>query len=107
MDHEQQAEQFEQRRRLAPHQLRVLDEKIAALKRFTESASWTRLGVNEVHRMQRQFNHMVDYSIVLGERIAAFGGERQGGHETVVKAPSPIPHAWPVSNEQIVKNFLE
>ena len=63
---------------LAPHQQRVveekreLDEKIAKLTAFLNSAAITQVSLAEARRMSRQHGHMLGYSVMLGQRIAAF-----------------------------------
>ncbi|WP_430230526.1 crAss001_48 related protein [Paraburkholderia tropica] len=67
-------------RDLAPHQVRVvaekneLDEKIAKLVSFVGSPTWSRLDEAERSRLTEQGLAMQDYSRILGDRIAAFGG---------------------------------
>lgn len=68
----------EQLAALAPHQQRVviekaeLDEKLAKLAAFMNTQRFTALPIDEFARLTRQFTCMVEYSAVLGERIAAF-----------------------------------
>ena len=64
---------------LKPHQQRVveeksdLDEKIAKLKDFTNNNPvFATLPEDEQARLTRQYDIMLAYSAVLGERIAAF-----------------------------------
>ena len=67
---------------MQPHQLRVvqekaeLDTKIESLSSFIELDLF-KTGVPEAEqrRMLRQLVVMRDYSRILGERIAAFGGD--------------------------------
>lgn len=69
---------LEQLASLQPHQQRVviekaeLDEKIAKLKAFMDTPQCFALPFAETTRLARQHALMVDYSRVLGERIAAF-----------------------------------
>lgn len=49
-----------------------LDAKIGLLARFIQTSTFAGLPEAEQERMKRQFRHMLDYSAVLGERIAAF-----------------------------------
>ncbi len=61
-----------------PHQQRVveekdeLDEKLAALEQFLDSAKFHEVGKDEKKRLVKQALIMAQYSDVLGERIAAF-----------------------------------
>ena len=65
---------------LAPHQQRVvqekieLDEKLTKLSAFISSPSFTKIvgDVEEVARLVCQEEIMKDYSGILAERIAAF-----------------------------------
>ena len=63
---------------LEPWQQRVLsekaqlDERIARLGAFFNTDAYGRLGDAECDRLQRQHAAMVQYSAILGERIAAF-----------------------------------
>lgn len=63
---------------MEPHQQRVVDEKtelddkISRLRPFLASDKFTSLPEDEQDRMDRQLSIMVEYSEVLGERIAAF-----------------------------------
>lgn len=65
---------------LAPHQQRVvqekieLDEKLTKLSAFISSPSFTKIvgDVEEVARLVCQEEIMKDYSEILAERIAAF-----------------------------------
>lgn len=63
---------------LQPHQQRVIDEKRkldedrAKLVAFMSTPTYAGLDPAEGVRLARQYNHMTDYSLVLGERIAAF-----------------------------------
>jgi hypothetical protein len=64
---------------MLPHQERVvqekkeLDEKLVKLTEFIGLSSKFRgLDSNEKARLYRQHKHMMDYSMVLGERIDAF-----------------------------------
>jgi hypothetical protein len=65
---------------MEPHQERVvaekkeLDEKLAKLETFIfrGQGKWFDVPDAERLRMTKQYCHMMDYSRVLGERIAAF-----------------------------------
>jgi hypothetical protein len=63
---------------LAPHQERVviekaeLDEKLEKLNAFGRGELFATLPPEEQERLQRQSKIMDQYSVVLGERIAAF-----------------------------------
>lgn len=63
---------------MQPHQERVvtekaeLEEKIAKLNTFFNTAIFDKLSSEERDRLHRQYEFMVQYSAVLGERIAAF-----------------------------------
>lgn len=63
---------------LQPHQQRVVDEKtelderLTKLIAFFDSSIFAGLPTDEQGRMKRQADHMTNYSVVLGERIAAF-----------------------------------
>ncbi len=63
---------------MAPHQERVvtekaeLDEKLAKLNEFGRGEIFLKLPEAEQERLQRQSKIMDQYSVVLGERIAAF-----------------------------------
>lgn len=64
---------------MAPHQQRVvaekadLDEKLTKLRDFiTESKTFFDLPDEEQDRLERQRDCMMEYSQILGERIAAF-----------------------------------
>jgi hypothetical protein len=65
---------------MQPYQQRVvtekaeLDTKIQALTKFTQLSTFEELEHGEQRRMLRQLVAMGDYSRILGERIAAFGG---------------------------------
>lgn len=66
---------------MQPYQLRVvqekseLDTKIQALTAFAKSDAFSQdVPEPEQRRMLRQLVVMQDYSRILGERIAAFGG---------------------------------
>lgn len=67
---------------LAPHQQRVigekveLDDKLTKLTAFLETDRFKGLDKAEQDRMHTQGNAMARYSMVLGERIAAFGGDQ-------------------------------
>lgn len=70
-------------KQLQPHQQRVVEEKaeldgkIAALQEFiAKSPRWSLLIESERWRLTTQCHTMVQYSAILGERIAAFGGAR-------------------------------
>jgi hypothetical protein len=64
---------------MTPHQQRVLkekqdlDEKITKLASFTETDFYiNQLEPQEKHRLAQQWDIMIKYSRILGERIAAF-----------------------------------
>lgn len=63
---------------LQPHQQRVVDEKaelderLLKLRGFFNTDTFRALAVEEHDRLFRQANAMDAYSVVLGERIAAF-----------------------------------
>lgn len=63
---------------MQPHQERVvtekkeLDEKIKKLAEFRLSPTCRQLPEDEQDRLYAQYTHMNNYSLVLGERIAAF-----------------------------------
>lgn len=63
---------------MAPHQERVvkekdeLDEKLAKLNAFGRGEVFSTLPLDEQERLIRQSKIMDQYSVVLGERIAAF-----------------------------------
>lgn len=64
---------------LQPHQQRVVDEQIelddkrAKLKKFIgESPAFSALPDDERGRLIAQYRTMTEYSVILGERIAAF-----------------------------------
>ena len=63
---------------MEPHQQRVVDEKTELDERLTKliaffnSQIFSGLPTDEQDRMKRQADHMTNYSVVLGERIAAF-----------------------------------
>lgn len=64
------------------HQQRVIDEKadldgkLAALHKFiAESPLWERLDLAERWRLTTQSHLMVEYSAILGARIAAFAAQ--------------------------------
>lgn len=63
---------------MLPHQQRVVDEKIALdekmakLDAFGDTAIFTGLPQAERERLKRQAVAMREYSDILGERIAAF-----------------------------------
>lgn len=65
---------------MQPYQQRVLEEKseldtkIKALENFSQAAAFANVPEAEQRRMLRQLVVMQDYSRILGERIAAFGG---------------------------------
>lgn len=66
---------------MQPYQLRVIQEKteldikIKALAAFTKQESFeAAVPMPEQRRMFRQLVAMQEYSQILGERIAAFGG---------------------------------
>lgn len=49
-----------------------LDKKIDALGKISKTAFFSTLPKPEQDRLQRQFHVMQEYSVILGERIAAF-----------------------------------
>lgn len=63
---------------MAPHQERVatekaeLDEKLEKLTAFGRTEIYAGLDAAEKDRLYRQAHAMTLYSVVLGERIAAF-----------------------------------
>ena len=63
---------------MQPYQGRVvtekaeLDDKSVKLNAFFDSATFDKLSSEEQDRLHRQYELMVQYSAVLGERIAAF-----------------------------------
>lgn len=63
---------------MLPHQERVvaekkeLDAKLDSLKSFIEGDIFKTLPVDEQRRLNRQFDVMVEYSGILGQRIDAF-----------------------------------
>lgn len=63
---------------LAPHQLRVIDEKaeldskIRSLDDFLLTNTFLSLDIVEKGRLLRQIRVMKEYSEILGERISAF-----------------------------------
>jgi len=63
---------------MKPHQERVieekaqLDERLAKLNEFGRGTIFPNLPAAEQERLQRQSKIMDQYSVVLGERIAAF-----------------------------------
>ena len=65
---------------LQPHQRRVvtekkeLDEKLTKLHEFFGTETFSELDDAEIERLQLQAKIMGEYSLVLGARIAAFGG---------------------------------
>lgn len=70
---------------MQPHQQRVIDEKteldgkIAALQKFiAQSPLFDGLTVAERWRLTTQCHIMVQYSAILGERIAAFPATEGG-----------------------------
>ena len=60
------------------HQKRVVEEKsdldgkLNRLQAFIQTPNFTGLGEDERDRLRRQADVMADYSVILGERIAAF-----------------------------------
>ena len=54
-----------------------LDMKIGKLAEFLAKDAFSSLKAAEQTRMQRQLEKMRDYSTILGERIAAFGAEKE------------------------------
>jgi hypothetical protein len=67
---------------MMPHQQRVIDEKedldakLGKLIPFLSSDTCLSLPFDERSRLKRQSEVMAEYSAILGERIAAFGGVR-------------------------------
>lgn len=67
---------------LQPHQVRVvaekaqLDDKFEKLTAFQSTEMHAKLSSSEQHRLSIQWNAMKTYSRILGERIAAFGGDQ-------------------------------
>ncbi len=65
---------------MMPHQQRVIDEKeeldakLGKLIPFLASDTCLSLPFDERSRLKRQSEVMAEYSAILGERIAAFGG---------------------------------
>ena len=63
---------------LQTHQQRVVDEKgdiderLTKLIAFFDNSVFNGLSADEQGRMKRQAEHMTNYSVALGERIAAF-----------------------------------
>lgn len=63
---------------MQPFQQRViqekaeLDDKLSALTAFSHTTGWKDLPIAEHIRLHRQAEAMQEYSLVLGERIAAF-----------------------------------
>lgn len=63
---------------MKPHQLRVikekaeLDTKLEALNAFVKGPIFPTLDPTEQDRLVRQSKIMDQYSVILGERIAAF-----------------------------------
>lgn len=62
-------EEFQQR---VVDEKNALDEKIAKLKSFMLGPIYARLDDDERSRLMIQTQHMVGYSDILGQRIAAF-----------------------------------
>lgn len=66
---------------IQPHQQRVideqsaLDEKIDKLHVFFETDTCASLPADEQLRLNRQYGAMIEYSKILGERIAVFPKE--------------------------------
>jgi len=54
-----------------------LDEKHTKLLAFLETEEFSKLDADEQDRLRRQSAAMTEYSVVLGERISAFGPGRQ------------------------------
>lgn len=50
----------------------ALDVKLEALRAFTTSSAFRNISTDERGRLSLQLSIMLDYSDVLGERIAAF-----------------------------------
>lgn len=63
---------------MQPHQQRVVDEKdaldgnVERLITFTKGELFTKLPQEEQDRLMKQLSIMNEYSVILGERIAAF-----------------------------------
>ena len=63
---------------MLPHQQRVVDEKkelddkLTKLIQFFDNALFQSISSDEQERLRRQSDIMTQYSVVLGERIAAF-----------------------------------
>lgn len=63
---------------MEPHQERViaekaeLDARLKKLRAFIASDAFESLPIEEAQRLARQASIMLNYSAVLGERIAAF-----------------------------------
>jgi hypothetical protein len=63
---------------LLPHQVRVveeveqLSERVEKLANFFDTDIYASLHVDEQQRLRRQLVYMIEYQVVLGERIAAF-----------------------------------
>jgi hypothetical protein len=75
-----------QRRKMQPHQERVIVEhndlhkKLNKLKHFImESPIFKTLPRDEQGRLNRQYGAMLEYFNILGERITAFGFEPRTG----------------------------
>jgi len=49
-----------------------LDERLNKLIKFFSDDKFNSIPTDEQERMKRQADHMTNYSVVLGERIAAF-----------------------------------
>ena len=66
---------------MAPYQQRVvqekeeLDERLAKLKAFVLTEVYRNLPADEQDRLSRQYDAMYGYSLILGERIAAFSAK--------------------------------
>lgn len=50
----------------------ALDDKIEKLQNFMNTPAWIPIPAHEQDRLCRQFTAMMAYSVILGERIAAF-----------------------------------
>lgn len=77
-------EHVEKHTGLAPHQQRVveekvaLDEKIAKLLAFFDTVRWATLATEDRLLLIAQHTHMRAYSDTLGTRIARFLQEKEG-----------------------------
>lgn len=68
--------------RLQPHQQRVvvekleLDDKLIKLRAFLKTELFAGLSLTDRHLLEAQESIMGNYSHILGQRIAAFGGNQ-------------------------------